>query len=135
MTTANGEAAGLRPEAEALFLAFPGPLFLHERASFWSLAAAEKVRRDLIDLALRIGQRLETTGQEARSVYLRALDLYPDAGPVCKALIRERLSRRDFEGAADDYARYERALRAAGEAAPAAEIRALVEPYLVRHTR
>ncbi|RWN62554.1 hypothetical protein [Mesorhizobium sp.] len=137
VTTANGEAAGLRPEAEALFLAFPGPLFLHERASFWSLAAAEKVRRDLIDLGLRTGQRLETTGnvQEARSIYLRALDLYPDAGPVYKALIRERLSRGDVEGAVDDYARYERALRGAGEAAPAAEIRALVEPYLVRHTR
>ena len=128
--------AGRGQEAEALFLAFPGPLFLHERASFWSHAAAEKVRRDLIDIALRIGQRLEATNaHEARSIYLRTLDLYPDAGPACKALIRERLSRRDFEGAVDDYARYERALRAAGEAAPAAEIRALVEPYLVRHTR
>ncbi|MEI8699202.1 hypothetical protein [Mesorhizobium sp. ISC15] len=137
LTTTNGETAGLRPEAEALFLAFPGPLFLHERASFWSLAAAEKVRRDLIDLGLRIGQRLETTGNahEARSIYLRTLDHYPDAGPVCKALIKERLSRRDFETAVDDYARYERALRAAGEAAPAVEIRALVEPYLVRLTR
>lgn len=135
--TANGEAAGLRPEAEALFLAFPGPLFLHERASFWSLAVAERVRRDLIDLSLRIGQRLETAGnaREARSVYLRTLDLYPDAGPICKALIKGQLSCRDFEGAVEDYTRYERTLRAAGEAAPAAEIRALVEPYLVRHTR
>ncbi|WP_292671203.1 hypothetical protein, partial [Mesorhizobium sp.] len=133
--TTNGEA--LRAEAEALFLAFPGPLFLHERASFWSLAAAEKVRRDLIDLGLRIGQRLEATGNahEARSIYLRTLDHYPDAGPVCKALIKERLARRDFEAAVDDYARYERALRAAGEAAPAVEIRALVEPYLARLTR
>ncbi|RWK61563.1 hypothetical protein [Mesorhizobium sp.] len=134
--TTYGEAAELRPDAKTLFLTFPGPLFLHERASFWSLAAAEKVRRDLIDLALRIGQRLEATNaHEARSIYQRTLDLYPDAGPVCKALIKERLSRRDFEGAVDDYARYERALRAAGEAAPAAEIRALVDPYLVRHTR
>ncbi|WP_292502136.1 hypothetical protein, partial [Mesorhizobium sp.] len=101
------------------------------------LAAAEKVRRDLIDLGLRIGLRLETTGNahEARSIYLRTLDHYPDAGPVCKALIKERLSRRDFEAAVDDYGRYERALDAAGEAAPAAEIRALVEPYLVRHRR
>ncbi|AZN98379.1 hypothetical protein EJ066_15075 [Mesorhizobium sp. M9A.F.Ca.ET.002.03.1.2] len=137
VATANGEAAGLHPEAEALFLAFPGPLFLHERASFWSLAAAERVRRDLIDLGLRIGRRLETANnaREARSVYLRTLDLYPDAGPICKALIKGQLSRRDFEGAVEDYTRYERTLHAAGEAAPAAEIRALVEPYLVRHTR
>ncbi|MET3578073.1 DNA-binding SARP family transcriptional activator [Mesorhizobium robiniae] len=137
VTTANGDAAGLRPDAEALFRAFPGPLFLHERTSFWSFAAAEKVRRDLIDFGLRVGQRLEATGNahEAHSIYMRTLDLYPDAGPVCKALIKERLARRDFEAAVDEYARYERALDAAGEAAPAAEIRALVEPYLVRHTR
>ena len=137
VATANGEAVGMRPDAEALFLAFPGPLFLHERASSWSLAAAEKVRRDLIDLGLRLGQRLETTNNShgARSIYLRTLDFYPDAGPICKALIKERLSRHDFEGAVDDYARYERALRAAGEAASAAEIRALVDPYLVRQTR
>ncbi|QPB18872.1 hypothetical protein [Rhizobium sp. 007] len=135
VATANGEAVGIRPDAEALFLAFPGPLFLHERVSSWSLAAAEKVRRDLIDLGLRLGQRLETTNNShgARSIYLRTLDFYPDAGPICKALIKERLARHDFEGAVDDYARYERALRAAGETA-AAEIRALVEPYLIRQT-
>ncbi|MCV3205202.1 hypothetical protein OHD62_08475 [Mesorhizobium sp. YC-39] len=137
VATANGGTVGLRPDAEALFLAFPGALFLHERANSWSLAASEKVRRDLIDLGLRIGQRLEAAGNadQARSVYLRALDFYPDAGPLFKALIKERLSRRDFEGAVDDYARYERALRAAGEGGPAAEIRALVDPHLARQTR
>jgi LuxR family maltose regulon positive regulatory protein len=54
---------------------------------------------------------------------------------VCKALIKGQLSRRDFDGAVEDFVRYELTLHAAGKAAPVADIRALVEPYLVRHAR
>lgn len=128
IATASRKTDGLPPDAEALFQAFPGPLFLHERTRSWSLAAADRVRRELVDLALRIGHQMDPA--TARSVYLRALDLYPDASPICKALVRERLLRDDVEGAIDDYARYERALRSAGDAAAAGEIRALVAPYL-----
>jgi DNA-binding SARP family transcriptional activator len=122
---------GATAAADTLLLAFPGPLLLNERANSWSAAAAERVRRDFIDLALRVGRRREAADDSsgARSVYLRALDLYPDAGQACKALIEERLSRGDGEGAAADYRRYERTLRATGER-PAADIRRLVEPYL-----
>lgn len=128
IATASRKTDGLPPDAEALFQAFPGPLFLHERTRSWSLAAADRVRRELVDLALRIGHQMDPA--TARSVYLRALDLYPDASPICKALVRERLLRDDVEGAINDYARYERALRSAGDAAAAGEIRALVAPYL-----
>lgn len=132
-TVAKVNAEGLRPDAETLFHAFPGPLLLHERTASWSLPACERVRRELIDLGLRLGQRLETADQpeKARTIYLGVLDFYPDAGPICKALIKEQLCRNDFEGAVDEYGRYERALRAAGDVA-AADIRALVAPYLAR---
>lgn len=135
VATPDGEAA--LQDVEALFLAFPGRLLLHERTSSWSLAAAERVRRDLIDLALRIGRQREAINDShgARSAYLRTLDLYSDAGPICKALVRERLSRHDVQGAVDDCARYEQTLLAVGEAAAAVEIRALVDQYLVRHAR
>jgi hypothetical protein len=123
----------LRPDAEALFHAFPGPLLLHERTTSWSLPARERARRELIDLGLRLGKRLEAADRadKARAIYLGVLDFYPDAKPICKALIKEQLSRNDFEGAVDEYGRYERALRAAGDVA-AADIRALVAPYLAR---
>jgi LuxR family maltose regulon positive regulatory protein len=119
---------------ERLFRAFPGPLLLHERSRAWSLAAAERVRRDFIDLALRIGRRCEEdrVPDRARAIYRRAIDFYPDAGQVYAALIKERLSIRDIAGALEDYARYEAALRLAGEVLPSAEIRTLVAPHLGR---
>jgi DNA-binding SARP family transcriptional activator len=117
---------------EAAFLGFPGPLLDHGRMAAWSLPIAERVRSELIDLAILIGSRREQAGdtKAARTAYLHALEFYPDAAQIYQALIRERLSRDDAAGAMEHYARYERTLKAAGEPAPSPAIRALVQPFM-----
>lgn len=117
---------------EGLFLDFPGPPLFHGRTTGWSLPVAERVRGELIDLAIRIGSRCDAAGDagRARAIYLQALDFYPDSARIYQALIHERLARDDAAGAVEHYSRYERMLRAMGDTAPSPAIRALVQPFL-----
>ena len=123
----DGEAA--TAERERLFFDFPGPLLLNERLASWLLPVTERVRRALVDLAIRVGKERERRGEvsEALAIYLRALDFYPDAGRLHKSLIEARLEQNDVTGAIEDFARYERTMRAA-DAEPSPAIVALVKP-------
>jgi len=123
----GGETA--TAERERLFFDFPGPLLLNERLAPWLLPVAERVQRELIDLAIRIGKEREQRGdsREAPAIYLRALDFYPDAARLHKTLIEARLAQNDVTGAIEDFARYERTVRAA-EAEPSPAILALIKP-------
>ncbi|ESX83391.1 helix-turn-helix domain-containing protein [Mesorhizobium sp. M0189] len=125
------------PELERLFLLFPGPLFLHERIAAWCLPAAERVRRDVIELAIRIGKHCEARNDpgKARTIYLRALDFYPDSVRIYKALIQGDIAQDDVAGAIEDYSCYERTLRASCGSTPSPELRALIQLLFARLAR
>lgn len=116
-------------EAEEVFRAFPGPLFHDEGSAHWALPAVERVRSKLVDLALRLGRRLEAGANRdaAVSVYLRALDLYPTSERCYEALLRARLARGDTAAALEDYRRYERILKSSLQSKPSPAIRALLK--------
>jgi LuxR family maltose regulon positive regulatory protein len=124
--------AGAGPELEQLLFNFPGPLLLHERIATWCLPAAERVRRDVIELAIRIGKHCEARNDaaKARTVYLRALDFYPDSATIYSALIQGRIVQGDLAGAIDDYASCERTLRASGDGTHPSELRTLLQLLL-----
>jgi DNA-binding SARP family transcriptional activator/transposase len=76
---------------------FPGPLLRNEASARWQTSVAERVRRSFIEIALRLGARLELRGDAARAceVYLRALDAYPTSERCHGALLRARLAAGD----------------------------------------
>lgn len=129
---ASNAVAG--PELEQLFLQFPGPLLLHERMAAWCLPAVERVRRGVIELAIRIGKHCEARNDaaKARTIYLRALDFYPDSVRIYKALIQGRIFQDDVAGAIEDYSSCERMLRASGDSTPSPELRALIRLLFAR---
>lgn len=119
-------------ELERVFFDFGGPLLQHERASAWSLPAAERVRSKLLDLAIRLGQRHEAHGGFARAqaVYLHALDHYPASARLYEALIRARLAQGDRAGALEDHGRFERIRQTAFNTPASSAIDRLVGPLL-----
>lgn len=119
-------------ELERVFFDFTGPLLLHERATAWSLPAAERVRSKLLDLAIRLGKRHESAGDFARAltIYLRTLDFYPASTRLYEALIRARLAQGDRSGALEAYARFERIRQTTLDTPASAAIRSLVAPLL-----
>jgi DNA-binding SARP family transcriptional activator len=116
----SGVAEALAPgqsgrDAEAVmrrvFEAFGGPI-LQTGPRPWLLPAAERVRGKYLDLAHRLSELCEARAdhQAARSVLLRALDMYPTASRCYERLIRHRLALQDDAGAIEDYQRYLRVL-------------------------
>jgi hypothetical protein len=96
------------------------------------LAASERVRSKLVELATRIGQRHESRGDHAsaRSYYLRALDWYPTSERCYLALLRGRLAQSDVAGALEDYRRCEKVLKTATQGGPSPAIRSLMAPHV-----
>jgi DNA-binding SARP family transcriptional activator len=90
------------------------------------------VRSKFVDLALRLGRRLESgAGRDAAvSLYLRALDLYPTSERCYEALLRARLARGDMAAALEDYRRYERVLKSSLQSQPSPAIRALLKSHI-----
>ncbi len=134
-STAARELRRAAPDEAALERAideFPGPLLRSEPGAPWLQPAAERVRRSFVDVALRLGTRLEQRGEPARAcdVYLRALDAYPTSERCYEALLRARLAAGDTAGALEDYARCERILASTLHTRPGPAIRALVAPLL-----
>lgn len=127
----KADRTGEPAEFENLLARFSGPLLHSDRLPIWLLPAAERLREAFIDLTLRAGRVREARGDilGARDFYLRALDFYPDAIPLYKSLIQARIEQKDIAGAMADYARYERASKAAASM-PSATIQALVQPFL-----
>lgn len=132
LALASNATAG--PGLEQLFFQFPGPLLLHERSAAWFLPVAERTRRELIELALRIGMQCKARkdAEKARTVYLRVLDFYPDSVRIYKALIQGSIEQDDVAGAIEDYSSYERTLSVSGDSTPSPELRALVQPLFAR---
>jgi DNA-binding SARP family transcriptional activator len=127
---------GVRDAArERAFWSFGGPLFRTLPSAPWSVATAERVRSEYVDLALALGRRRAALDDAsgARRVYQRALELYPDSEPCYEALVRERLERGDVASALEDYRRYERVLRTTRGARPSAALAALIA-RAVRHS-
>jgi DNA-binding SARP family transcriptional activator len=124
-----GRAA--EPQLESLFEEFPGPLLLNERVASWLLPATERVRREFVELARRVGKQREADGnlEGACAAYVRALDLYPDSEALYERLIGARLAQGDATAAISDYARYERTIKAT-DGLPSPAIGALVKPLL-----
>ena len=122
------DPAATEDEIERAFTEFPGPLqhSADEPAASWFIAAAERVRRSYVEVAMRLGRRLEQRGetQKAADAYLRALHAYPTCEPCWEGLLGARLSTGDAAGALDEYRRCERILAGVGRT-PSAAIRAL----------
>ena len=119
-------------EVERALNEFPGPLLRDEQTPPWAMPAAERVRRTLIDLAKRLGARLEERGEApgACEVYLRALDAYPTSERCYEALVRARLSAGDPAGALEDFLRCERVLASTLQRKPGPSLRALIAPLV-----
>jgi len=119
-------------ELERALRDFPGPLLPHDRLTNWLMPAAERLRSQFIDLTGRVAAERAAQGddEEARSLYLRALDFYPDSVSISKALIEGRLAQGDAAGAMAEYARYERAAKAGPDGEPSPVIRALLDRIL-----
>ena len=98
------------------------------QASSWAQPVAERVQNKFVELAIRLGK--VSDGRAAQGYYLRALEIFPQSARLSHALIQARLAQGDNAGAIDEYSRYERTLKAAGEDAPSPAIRALVQPLL-----
>jgi DNA-binding SARP family transcriptional activator len=113
---------------ERAFKTFPGPLVQCERATLWLQGAAERVRGKFIELATRLARAYEMRGAHARarSVYLRAIDMYPTCSRCYESLIRSALTQHEYACAFEDFRRYERMLRASG-AQPAVAIQTAVK--------
>jgi DNA-binding SARP family transcriptional activator len=113
---------------------FPGPLSRLEPDARWLTSAADRVRRTVIEIALRLGARLELRGETSRAceVYLHALDAYPESERCFEALIRARIGAGDSAGAIEDYRRYSRLLASTLQEKPSPSIRTLVAPLLPR---
>lgn len=119
-------------DKEALLAGFAGPPLPHRAAPSWSMAAADRVRDGLIELADRIGRHWRDHGDTARArrAWRRALDFYPDSARIWRALIEERLAGKDPAGAIEDYRGYERALASVGDDRPSPSVRSLVRDLL-----
>ena len=126
---ASGEAVA---EIERAMVEFPGPPASNERRAEWSVPAGERLRSAFIDLAIRLGKRLEERGALAQAceTYLRALDFYPTSERCYEALLRARLAMGDRGGALDDYYRYEHMLATALRPRASSSIRALMAELL-----
>jgi LuxR family transcriptional regulator, maltose regulon positive regulatory protein len=121
----SGDAAAL----DAALADFSGPLLLSERAAAWSLAAREQVRGlYLAAVEQRAALFAASAGLSAATqLWQRALDHYPDSLRALEALVGLRVAQADTAGALEDYARYQRLLRALGMPASAA-LRRLIAP-------
>lgn len=130
-------AAASDLELEAVLRALAGPLFQFEPETPWSLPVAERVRSKFLDLTARLARRFTARGEpaRARTLYLRALDLYPAAESCYEALIRGCLAQGDSAGALDDYRRCERVLETFLATRPSPGVRALVAPLLAESRR
>ena len=119
-------------ELERLFRDFSGPLLFRGQTTSWAQPAAERVQNKFVELAIRLGKPCEARGdgRAAQAYYLRALEIVPHSARLSHALIKARLAQGDAAGAIDEYSRYERTLKAAGEDDPSPAIRALVQPFL-----
>lgn len=118
-------------DREGLIFGFPGPLLQHGPETGWSAPARERVRTQFLDLAMSAGKEHQSKGRpdRARTVYLRALEAYPDSARMHQALIADSLGRQDTAGAVEDYARYQRALN--GDTPPLSPpLMALIRPLL-----
>lgn len=75
-------------ELEQVFERFAGPLLLHERSTAWALPTAERVERDLTDLALRAAAALDASDAplRARAVLVSAREHYPESPRLLPAL-------------------------------------------------
>ncbi|QCI67957.1 BTAD domain-containing putative transcriptional regulator [Phreatobacter stygius] len=116
---------------EQLLASFPGPLFFGHDEPIWAIAAADRVRDDFVDLAIRLGKLREGEGTvvEARAVCLRALQHYPDSDRLHGALIELRLMQGDLAGAVEDYRRYLRVLKTAGDLEPSPIVEAIARKF------
>lgn len=134
LSQARNAEAGAEAQAERLFWNFAGPLFHSLPSTAWSVPAAERVRAELIDLCALLAARAAARGDApaARSLYLRALEFYPDSERCHEALARGRLAQGDVAGALDDYRRYLRILQTGPQTRPSAALRALMAPHLRR---
>jgi DNA-binding SARP family transcriptional activator len=119
-------------ELERLFRDFSGTLLFRGQTSSWAQPVAERVQNKFVELAIRLGKPCEARGdgRSAQAYYLRALEIVPHSARLSHALIKGRLAQGDAAGAIDEYSRYERTLKAAGEEDPSPAIRALVQPLL-----
>ena len=119
-------------ELERLFRDFSGPLLFRGQTTSWAQPVAERVQNKFVELAIRLGKPCEARGdgRAAQAYYLRALEIVPHSARLSHALIKARLAQGDAAGAIDEYSRYERTLKAAGEDDPSPAIRALVQPLL-----
>jgi LuxR family transcriptional regulator, maltose regulon positive regulatory protein len=119
-------------ELERLFQDFSGPLLFRGQTTSWAQPVAERVQNKFVELAIRLGKPCEARGdgRSAQAYYLRALEIVPHSARLSHALIKARLAQGDAAGAIDEYSRYERTLKAAGEDDPSPAIRALVQPLL-----
>ncbi|WP_152601012.1 hypothetical protein [Rhizobium sp. YS-1r] len=126
-----GEVGQISAERMRVFYSFPGPLFFRQAEPAWAVATAESVRDTYIDLAMRLGQLREAgdDGVQARAIYLRALDYYPESDRLHGALIESRLGSGDLAGAVEDYERYLRLRKAAGELDPSPTVQAIVRRF------
>jgi hypothetical protein len=98
----------------------------------WSLAASERVRSELIDLATQLGRHWDARGAhgKARTFYARALEFYPTSERCYEALLRSRLAQSDIAGALEDYHRCERVLLMTRHTGPSLALRAIIAPHL-----
>jgi len=118
----------LRADPQAALASIPGSVLPEERDNPWVLAAADRLRRDVIEAALLASARLQQAGDAAgaRALRQRTADVYPDAARIYHAMIAARLASNDMIGAWEDYARFERACPEPEEEDPALAIRDLL---------
>ena len=123
-------------EIEQAIVEFPGPLASNEPRAEWLVPAEERLRGAFIEIAIRLGKRLEARGALAQAceTYLRALNVYPTSERCYEALLRARLAMGDTGGARDDYHRYERMITTALRARPSPSIRALMAELVADHS-
>lgn len=128
----NASPAARDLACERAFWSFGGAVLQSLPSAPWSLAAAERVRADYVDLALVLAGRLAARGETlaARHVYLRVLELYPDCEPCYEALVRASLAHGGVAVAVEDFRRYERVARATGGLEPSRALGALVQRAL-----
>lgn len=110
---------------------FPGPLLFGHAEPAWAITVADQVRDGYIDLSMRLSKLHEAAGDDfkARATCLQALVHYPESDRLHSALIEMGLRQDDFASATEDYQRYRRMLKAAGNLQPLPVIEALARKF------